>query len=915
MRLKKLEIQGFKSFAQKTIFVFDDPLSAIVGPNGSGKSNVTDAIRWALGEQSLKLLRGKKAEDVIFHGSSKLPRMGLAEVNVCFDNKDGQIPIDYSEIVISRRLFRNGESEYLINKKKVRLADILLLLAKANFGQKSYAVIGQGMIDKILLQSAEERKEFFDEASGVKQYQIKRDQAVNKLIRTAENLEQAEVLIKEIEPRLKSLTRQVKKLEKREALSKELKEKQTDYFGFLWQNISTSLKRTTAQSIELDSEKQTTQKELEDVQAEIDRLAAEEGREDIFKNLQNEYNLINNEKNKLTKEQVILKAKLEVEQEKHGEVKLVWLTNQREELKAKTVTLETQASSLQRKLQKQGGLLSIKIRDQEKFQAEHRDLEYQLLKSREKLQDESAGLALPELRGKLKDIFNQQKNFLENIKKAENPEEWEALKKEAGKITRLFSDLVKEVSIEKKDEYVNLKAKIDQLQQKLEDYIAKKDNLINEVAELRIDLQTKERELSSLQEEFSQNNTNREEISQQIKEIQQALEKRLDKESRLKEYQQKFEELEKLIQDNDARLKNIQTKIDNFNQEEQKKKEINLEKQNRDRELQEQINQISNQLNTVNIEKAKFETKKEDLEAEIKEEVDPEEADKIEEFQPTGKVDTDILKSEIIKLKKQLEQIGGIDPEVQQEYENTSERFNFLSTQANDLNGSIESLNEIIEKLDKTIRKQFNKSFRKINDNFGKYFKVLFGGGIARLRLITEQEVEEEKEEEKQEEMARSGIELENGQVAEEIEEAEKTKYTKLFKSKKKNVSGIEIIAQPANKKIKTIAGLSGGEKSMTSLALLCSIIASNPPPFIILDEVEAALDEANSEKFIAIIKEFSKQTQFILITHNRVAINNANVLYGVTMGEDGISKILSVKLEDIEKQRLLENSKKLDTK
>lgn len=913
MRLKKLEIQGFKSFAQKTVFVFDDPLSAIVGPNGSGKSNVADSIRWVLGEQSLKLLRGKKAEDVIFHGSTKLGKMGLAEVSVYFDNQDGHIPIEYSEIVITRRLFRNGESEYLINKKKVRLADILLLLAKANFGQKSYAVIGQGMIDKILLQSAEERKEFFDEASGVKQYQIKRDQAVNKLIRTADNLEQAEVLIQEIEPRLKSLTRQVKKLEKRESLSKELKEKQTSYFGYLWQNINSSLKGVTAQSIELDSEKQTTQKELDDVQNKIDELAAEEGREDIFKNLQNEYNLVNNEKNSLTKEQTVLKGKLEVEQEKHGEVKLVWLTNQREELKNKATALEVQASSLQRKIQRQGELSSSKIREQEKFQAEYKDMEYQLLKTREKLQEESAGIPMSDLKSKLKDIFHQQESFVKNLSKAESLEEFAELKKEANKITKQFSELLSEVSTDKSNEYASIKAKIEQLQKKLEDYILKKDNLINEVTELKIDLQAKERELATTQEEISTNNTNREKISQQIGEIQQNLDKRLDKESRLKEYQQKFEELEKLIQNNEIKLREIQTRIDNFNQEEQKKKEIILENQNRARELQEQINQVSNQLNNVNIEKAKLETKKEDLEIEMDEEVDSEEINHIKQFIPSMKIDTDMLKSGIIKIKKQLELIGGIDPEVQQEYENTSERFSFLSTQSKDLSGSIGSLNEIIDKLDKTIKKQFNKSFKKINDNFGKYFKILFNGGVAKLKLVTEQEAEEEKVEEKQEELARSGIELENGQQ-EIVEEPEKNKYTKLFKGKKKNVSGIEILAQPANKKIKSIAGLSGGEKSMTALALLCAIIASNPPPFIILDEVEAALDEANSEKFIAIIKEFSKQTQFILITHNRVTINNANVLYGVTMGEDGISKILSVKLEDIEKQRLLGNSKKLDT-
>ena len=185
MHLTRLEIQGFKSFAKRTVFEFSQnsnfdakarSINCIVGPNGSGKSNVSDAIRWVLGEQSLKLIRCKKADDVIFGGSEKRARLGLAEASIYFDNSDKALPIDYTEVVITRRVYRDGETEYLINKKKVRLFDILILLAKANFGQKSYSIIGQGMVDHIINISPTERKEFFDEATGVKQYQIKRDQ-------------------------------------------------------------------------------------------------------------------------------------------------------------------------------------------------------------------------------------------------------------------------------------------------------------------------------------------------------------------------------------------------------------------------------------------------------------------------------------------------------------------------------------------------------------------------------------------------------------------------------------------------------------------------------------------------------------------------------------------------------------------
>ena len=189
MHLEKLEVQGFKSFAGKSALSFPGlidkdrrGLTAIVGPNGSGKSNIADAIKWVLGEQSIKTLRGKKSEDVIFSGSEKMGKLGMAEVSLFLNNEDKQAPIDYSQIVLTRRMYRDGNSEYLLNNSRVRLLDVQMLLAKANFGQKTYSVVGQGTVDTFLNASLTERKEFFDEATGVKQFQIKRDTSLNKLL-------------------------------------------------------------------------------------------------------------------------------------------------------------------------------------------------------------------------------------------------------------------------------------------------------------------------------------------------------------------------------------------------------------------------------------------------------------------------------------------------------------------------------------------------------------------------------------------------------------------------------------------------------------------------------------------------------------------------------------------------------------
>jgi len=279
MYLEKLEIQGFKSFANKNSLVFPGIISgnrrgltAIVGPNGSGKSNVADSVRWALGEQSMKTLRGKKSEDIIFSGSDKKGKLGMAEVSLYFNNEDHQAPLDLNHFVLTRRLYRDGESEYLLNNSKVRLLDIQILLAKANVGQKTYSVIGQGTVEGFLNTSLSERKEFFDEATGVKQFQIKRDDSLNKLRLSLEHLGQAEMLLAEIEPRLSTLTRQVNKLKKRGEIESELRGFQLDYFRTVWHEINDRFKQANETLLASEKTKQLKEKKIADLTKELASL-------------------------------------------------------------------------------------------------------------------------------------------------------------------------------------------------------------------------------------------------------------------------------------------------------------------------------------------------------------------------------------------------------------------------------------------------------------------------------------------------------------------------------------------------------------------------------------------------------------------------------------------------------------------
>ncbi|MFZ2310279.1 MAG: AAA family ATPase, partial [Patescibacteria group bacterium] len=378
MYLEKLEIQGFKSFANKNKLIFPGIISdgkrgltSVVGPNGSGKSNIADAVRWVLGEQSLKTLRGKKSEDVIFSGSLQKNQLGMAEVSLFLNNADKSALRNFEEnniegeeqkeeadfdkvkeflnqpeIVITRRIYRNGDSEYLVNNSRVRLADIQMLLAKASVGQKTYSVIGQGMVENFLNTNAAERKDFFDEATGVKQFQIKREMALNKLEGSYENLQQVEMLLSEIKPRLKSLTRQVEKLKKRSEIEADLKINQFNYYGFLYQEASTKLEKSNAKFLELEKVKIEKEGRLEKLNEELNKIRNTNNFQEI-NSLQPQLKELELEKNQCLRQLAKLQAELEVQLESQGQFDVSWLNNKNSELSSELEKITSEISSLE----------------------------------------------------------------------------------------------------------------------------------------------------------------------------------------------------------------------------------------------------------------------------------------------------------------------------------------------------------------------------------------------------------------------------------------------------------------------------------------------------------------------------------------------------------------------------------------
>ncbi len=1027
MFLQRIELSGFKSFANKTILEFPSPakagkvsgITAIVGPNGSGKSNVVDAVRWVLGEQSLKLLRGKKSTDVIFSGSAKKAQQSLAEVSLYLNNEDNSAPIDYGEVAITRKIYRDGSSEYLLNRQEVRLFDIVMLLAKANFGHNTYSIIGQGMVDKIVNFSSEERKEFFDEATGVKQFQIKRERSVSKLKRSRENLGQARILSAELEPHLKSLTRQVNKLRQRQELEIELKKLQTLYYGRLWQDLSVQYDESALSYNTYDKQRLRLEGKLGELHARLAEIQNQGSRIEEYDKLQEEYNTALSSQNESLRELALLRGKLETEYDKAGKHDLSYLENRKSELeqKIKNATADTKTSRM--KLES----VSAKLADKERqlkivsdellvwqnnldiMQDDYYRLKNggrtshqfeavrELLAEREKIngicgtvsdlgkvKNQKFEAALAAAAGnrlsavvvendavavecinwlkanrqsavtfyplnRLKEFYPSQETneiiglagvaglaselvsydrkyqrvfeqVFGNTIIVDNLESARAVGINRERMVTLDGDVLEKTGVMRggfrKAESLAWKALEDRffpeakikeiaaLKAKIADQRSEREALFLQIGDLKSSVRT---EGDLAKNFYAEVETAKKELEKVASGLQASQLTPQDRSELMQETLAKKEKAEVALKEIEANLLILRDRMDKFNLEEEKKKQEIFSHQQESYNLQTELNRINLELGQVKIDLAKVETRREDTLNAIRENLG--EAWEFSRKNDYSQVDLEEDKNRIDRLKKQLELIGGIDPEIEKEYEEVKSRFEFLTEQSLDLESAIKDLEKVTAELDKLIKSQFEDEFEKINKDFSRYFKQLFEGGSAKLSLIQKEEEQTEAEiirdQIAADAMPAEAVEGEE-KLAEKIDDTQPKKI--IYPEDKSFLAnmGIEIEACPPGKKIKAITMLSGGEKTMTALALICSIINNNPSPFILFDEVDAALDESNSAKLSGIVKELAHKTQFIIITHNRAIMSEADVLYGVTMQGDGVSRLISLKLSEIEK-------------
>lgn len=1069
MHFKKLELFGFKSFAEKTTLHFEPGITAVVGPNGCGKSNVFDSIRWVLGEQSVKSLRGSKMEDVIFNGTESIPALGYAEVSLTFANETKALPIDYDEVTVTRRLFRSGESEYLLNKTQVRLKDIVELFMGTGVGAESYSLIEQGKIDLILSSRPEDRRLVFDEAAGISKYKSQKRETMRKLEDTEANLLRINDIIAEVKRQINSLERQAARARRYKEVYEKLKE--------LESNLAVSqLTRYQKQLDELNGQlNQLISREMQDTQA-LETLHNEwTGHKQALDNIEAQLESLRGRQNSMVNKISHDSQALGFDRERISELqkRLAIISKQKEELlvksaqdKEKINTFKVGLDALNKELEEKKALearsnseleevtrsitsIQIKVKEAKakilEFASQEAALHNQLrdftsqfnqavarkkrldmekLKAQEELsvmnQDlqaaqEQEDAALRQFSGqkeeceRIKEAHSEvirekdnlaaqlqnwenekaglesQREFLGNLKlRYENITEssnatvfLDSLSDEkisgiiikvedvqpaqegdcrglvqakfkargvakpisldpqeiVNRIERLVQEVftVKDTLTQKTQLIVELAGRLNSTEKSLRDaeiaYTTcknKKDNIEQQVKKLEdedellcFESQDIEVQLNKLSEEerrvneslfkvkeikeqnqgvieqasdeITQKNSAREKIllilTQLKTEISAACEKALSCEETCKILETAFAkdklDLESLLEeetDSQKRIQELETHI--------AKLELDLENGQRQKGLLgEEINKnaalllelkkiiarlqdtISETKNLLDAHKAKiYELQMQAQQVNFQQNGIYERMQQVykinaDEFKENIKEDLNVDEAvqEIDLLKTKIESYGQVNLVAIEEFEELKQRYDFLMNQHADLLKSKESLHEAILKINRTTKKMFLETFDKLAAEFKNYFRLLFGGGDAQLFLIDEQDVLE---------------------------------------------SGIEIVCRPPGKKLQNVLLLSGGEKSMSAIALLFAIFKVKPSPFCVLDEIDAALDEANVDRFSRMLVDFTAQSQFIVITHNKKTIANANIMYGITMEKAGISKIVSVKLAENNKPK-----------
>ena len=978
MYLKEIKISGFKSFADKINISLDDNITCVVGPNGSGKSNIVDAVRWVLGEQSIKSLRGNNnMADVIFSGSKSRNPLNLASVSLVFDNSDSYIKVPYSEISVTRKVYRSGENEYYINNEKCRLKDINDLFLDSGMGKYAFNIISQGEVGKVLSDSSFDRRSVIEEAAGVLKYKKRKEEALRKLDKTNDNLTRVKDIISELDTQLEPLKVQSEEAKKFLEIKESLENIEIALIANDLEHLNSSYNETllgieklqneivakntdvSKGDIDISKSKELLEeynKELVELNNKLFSLVKEEerlnGEKNIIRerskydsedakvhnniaNLKEEALVLNNKLISLKTDISILDNKLS---DLDNEIKLVSseikdISNERSKLESDVYSKNKRVNDIEYKIKylneyiEQGGSISSnakKVLSNPKLKGVHNVIS-KLISI-----DDKYALSLEVALGGAKDYV-----VVDNSKVAKDSINY-LKENNLGRVTFYPIDVIKPRYVD--DDTKSILSSMNGFIGILADFVSYSDlykniiynqlgnviivdsldnaNVISKRINNRYKIVTIDGEVinvggsitggklnhkSVISEKYELQSLKfeRDRILRDIDEINSLIKDFLDKEKRkqviiiekekskiiLKEEKESkigsFSDCKKKYESISFELSNLENLSNNCLHDEEERiigkyyevlkdkeetlKLIDLSNSKIDSlksEIEEKeafyklfnqsIRTLEGELKDLEIKNSKISVKMDNMLNILSDNYsitfEKAKANYILE------IGEDIARKQVNQLKSSLKGIGNVNIGAIEEYERLSLRYDFLSKQTIDLEGAIETLLKIIDELDYVMKDEFMKTFKQIQIEFNNVFKELFGGGEARLVLTDKSNVLE---------------------------------------------TGIDIVVTPPGKKLSTISLLSGGEKTLTAISLLFAILNIKNIPFCIFDEIEAALDEANVSRIGEYFKKYIGKTQLIIITHKKKTMEYADTLYGITMQESGVSKLVSVKLVD----------------
>lgn len=962
MFLKRIEMQGFKSFADRVVINFENSITGVVGPNGCGKSNITDAIRWVLGEQSVKNLRGSTMEDVIFNGSADRLKVNLAEVTLVFDNTNRALNSELDEIEVTRRLYRNKEAEYLINRNKVRLKDVVDLILDTGLGKDSLSMISQGNITQFAESKPIERRGIFEEAAGVAKYKKRKLESLAKLERTKENIDRIQDIVNELEKQVSPLKRQARKAEIYREKKQRLEQIETSVLVNEIDHINENIDELNKELFNMESSSTMQQTTIN-----VHEVQNQQSRKDM-NNLEREINSNQDKILKVINEiQILETRKIELDEKRKYAIeigdskqKISELQQLLEEAKLEYDDRQSRYEAFQTEIELLSNKLhqvAFDITDTNQSFEENNSILRRLQNRKDVLENiikepfnnQSGVKAIVDNKSSLNGVLGVVGQVLKphdgyeeaisvaiggalyNIVTNDESSARNAInflkRNQSGRATFLPLTVLNPRYISKEhqiicdnnkgylgvaSEFIDNESQFDLVKESLLQNVVVVDNLENgnylaslvkynyKIVTLEGDvihrggsmtggklknntsLITVEKELNDVKKRIESQNAT---VTLTLNKLQETQKIKYTIESSLTENRIAMAHLEPVVEAKRAkyeRLKNDLEQLDpnqnettvsiaddvviNLNTSYSLRDELTMSirsmRENRTklhseverreahiRQLRKNYEETNSKMNEIKIHLAKMETNLINFLERLANEYQM-----TYDYAKSKVVDEPLenAREEVIKLRHEIDNLGNINMNAPEEYTEVNTRYEFMLSQVNELIESRDKLLNAIDEMDTTMTKKFSEMFTLINKEFNDIFRSLFGGGKASLVLEDSNDILN---------------------------------------------TGIDIDVQPPGKSITNIRLLSGGEKSLIAICVLFAILKVKAVPLVIFDEVEAALDQGNVERFAKYLNQFTENTQFIVVTHRPGTMSECNVLYGVTMQKQGVSQMLKVEL------------------